>query len=151
MSSRAIDPFFANVGKFLGVPPGEIRVIHSETPGEFTCFGPRPLPTKQIPDIPKVRNYCFTIVIKTKPPGALCNAYRQEYDQLLQQLDALIEAQEWDDVIAVTQRLKELEKAIRNCRLRVRTIKYCIYPDDVFEDPFVGGGTLPPRPDPGPL
>lgn len=152
MSSRAIEPFFANVGKFLGVPPGEIRIRHSKTPGEFTCFGPRPKPTKLIPDIPKVQNYCFTFVIKTPPPRALCAAYQQEYNQLSAQLAALIQAEAWDDVVAVAQRLSELQTAILStCRVRERTITYCVFPDEWFDDPFLGGRTLPPKPPIPPL
>ena len=152
MPSRAIEPFFANVGKFLGVPPGEIRLRQSKTPGEFTCIGPRPKPTKQIPDLPKVHNYCFTFVLRTPPPRALCDAYQQEYDQLRAQLTVLIQAGAWDDVAAVAQRLSELETAIRNtCRVRERAITYCIFPDEWFDDPFAGGRTLPPKPPIPPL
>ncbi len=147
-----IDPFLANVGKFLGVPPEEIRLRHLETPGEFICIGPIPKPIKQIPDLPKMSNYCFSFVIKTEPPRALCNAYQQEYNELKDQLLTLIEAEAWDDVVAVAQRLSELENAISStCQVRERAIKYCIFPDEWFDDPFAGGRTLPPKPPIPPL
>ena len=152
MSSPAIDPFFENVGKFLGVPPGEIRLRLSKTPGEFTCIGPRPKQTKKIPDLPKVHNYCFTFVLGTPPPRDLCDAYQQEYDQLKAQLSELIQAGAWDDVITVAQRLSELERAINNiCLTRGRVITYCIFPNEWFDDPFAGGRTLPPQPPIPPL
>ena len=152
MATRAIDPFFEEVGKFLGVPSGEIRLRQSRTAGEFTCTGPRPKPTKQIPDLPRVTNYCFTFVIKTHPPRALCAAYQQEYAELQAQLPALIQAGAWDDVAAVAQRLSELQQAISStCRIRERVITYCIFPDDWFDDPFAGGRTLPTKPPIPPL
>ena len=147
MSSPEIDAFFANVGKFLGVPPEEIRLYESKIPGEFTCIGPRPKSTEKLPELPKVHNYCFSFVIKTPPPLALCEAYQQEYSQLKEQLPALIEAELWDDVAAVAQRLSELEYAIsKACYDRERKITYCTFPDEWFDDPFVGGRTLPPQP-----
>ena len=153
MSKSAADPFFAKVGKFLGVKPGEILLIQSKILGELTLIGPRPKPTKQIPDIPQVINYCFTFVLKTPPPRALCNAYRQEYNELTALLPELIEAGAWDDVIAIAQRLRELGTLIRNtCQVRERAITYCIFPEDEwFNDPFAGGRTLPPIPPIPPL
>ena len=150
MSSRAIDPFFEKLGEFLGVPPEEIRLRQSNIPGEFTCIGPKP--TKRLPDLPQVHNYCFTLVTKLEPPRYLCDAYQQEYDQLREQLTALIQAQAWDDVAAVAQRLSALQKAIRSiCRVRERAITYCIFPEEWVEDPFAGGQTIPLKPPIPPL
>ena len=152
MSSPEIDPFFEDVGEVLGVPPEKIRLRQAKIPGEFTLAGPGPQAIKPLIDLPQIRNYCFTFVLKTPPPRAICDAYQQEYDQLREQLPGLIEAEAWDDLAAVGQRLSELETAIRNtCRIRERAITYCIFPDDWFEDPFRGEPTVPGRPPIPPL
>lgn len=152
MSTQAIDPFLTEVGRYLGVPPEEIRIKQSNIAGEFTCFGPTPKPSKQVPDLPQVRNYCFTFVLKIPPPRELCAAYHQEYNSLTVQLQALIQASAWDEVAAVAQRLSELQTAINStCQIRERAIKYCIFPDDWFNDPFADGRTLPPKPPIPPL
>jgi len=152
MPKQAMDPFLVAVGKHLGVRPDDIRIRHSRTPGEFTCFGPTPRPSKDVPDLPQVRNYCFTIVLKVPPPRALCAAYRREYNSLVAQLQALVQAAEWEEVAAVARRLSELQAAIAStCRIRERTITYCVFPDDWFNDPFAGGRTLPPKPPIPPL
>ena len=131
----------------MGVPPEEIRLRLSKTPGALTCIGPRPKATKNIPDLPKVQNYCFTFVLGTPPPRDLCDAYEIEYAQLKAELAELIEAEAWDDATAVLQRLSELERLIDNiCRTRGRAITYCVFPDEWFEDPFVGGRMLPSKP-----
>lgn len=152
MSTQSIDPFLKTVGRFLGIRPDEIRIKQSRIPGEFTCFGPTPKPSKQVPDLPQVRNYCFTFVLKTPPPRALCAAYQQEYNTLTAQLRALIQAAAWDEVAAVAHRLSELQAAINStCRIRERAVTYCVFPDDWFNDPFAGGRTLPPKPPIPPL
>jgi len=152
MSNHTVDPFFTKIGKFLGVPAAKIHLNHSISPGDFMCIGPNPKPTKPIPDLPQIHNYCFTFVIKIEPPRALCTAYRQEYAQLRAQLQALVTAGEWEDVADVALRLSELEVVIRNtCRVRERAITYCIFPDEWFDDPFAGGRTLPPVPPIPPL
>jgi hypothetical protein len=129
MPRESIDPFFETIGKYLGVPPEEIRIRQSATPGEFTCVGPRPKPSKRVPDLPKELDYCFSFVLKLDPPRALCAAYQRERDELKAQLAELVEAEEWDDVAAVAQRLSALQAAIQGtCRKRSRVITYCIFP-----------------------
>ena len=138
MSSHEIDPFIKTVGKFLGVPPEKIRFRQSKVPGGFTLVGPRPKPTKQIPDVPHihVENYCFTFVLNIEPPRAICDAYQTEYDALVAQLPALIAAAAWDEVAVVAERLSELATLISStCRPRDRAITYCIFPEEWFEDP----------------
>ena len=149
MAKQKTDRFLATVGKHLGVPPDEIHLRQSKTPGHFALLGPRP---KSRPELPRVRNYCFTFVLKTPPPHNLCNAYRQEYDELVIQLEALIEAAAWEEVEAVAQRLAELQAALDGiCQSRERAITYCVFPNDWFEDPFVGDRTLPLKPPIPPL
>lgn len=153
LASRAIDPFFKNVGKFLGVPPGEIRLSLSNTPGEFTLFGPFPRARKELIEIPVGQNYCFTFVIKLAPPRGLCNAYRAEYAQLKAQLQALIEAEAWDEVTTVVERINELKRAINDiCIFREHVYTYCIFPDEWA--PILPGMPTPwegPWPPPMPL
>lgn len=153
MAKRMKDPFLENVGKFLGVPAAEIQLRQSRSPGNFTVIGPRPPKIKQIPDVQGIDSYCFTFVLKlSDPPRAICDAYIEELNDLKRQLRALIGGGAWLDVIAVIQRIMELESAIEStCRVRERAITYCIFPEDNFVDPFVGGRTLPPKPPIPPL
>lgn len=153
MSNRTVDPFFVKIGEFLGVAPEEIILKQPKIPGELTCFGPKPKPSKLIPNIPQISNICYTFVLPLPAPLALCEAYQREYDELRAHLQELWESGAWEDVSAVAQRLSVLESLIEDiCKKpRERVFEYCIFPDELFNDPFAGGQELPPKPPIPPL
>ncbi|KAA3616879.1 MAG: hypothetical protein D8M58_17920 [Calditrichaeota bacterium] len=128
MNKQKIDPFFLGLGKALGVPPDKIGLKHSKFPGEITCIGPKPKLKKEFPELPYEFEYCFTWVIKIAPPHFLCNAWREEYDDLKQQLPALINSEQWEEVQIIVEKLKSLRIALDGCRVRERVITYCIFP-----------------------
>jgi hypothetical protein len=133
MAKQTVDPFIVGVGEALGVPPDKIRLKHTQTPGQFTCIGPKPKFKFEFPDLPYELEYCFTFVLKLPPPIFACEAWRQEYEDLKQQLAALIQAEAWDAVQVVAQKLEDLKRAIERCRdpLWEQVITYCIFPVEV--------------------
>lgn len=143
------DEFFEAIGREFGVPPERLNLHHSLQPGPLVIEGPPPR-IKGRPQIPNVKNYCFTYVLRLPPPP-ICESYRQEYDDLVAQLGNLVEQQQWADVAVVAERLAALRGIIDSaCVFKERVIRYCVFPDEWFADPLRGYKPFPVDPPPRP-
>ncbi len=151
MSIEATDPLIARIAEHFQVSPEKIRLRLGGTPDTITIEGPKPARPAR-PDIPNVRTYCFTETLRLPPFNAMCQAYREEYASLQAALEQLIADEAWVEVAAVASRLAELSRSIDGCdEERTRVVRYCVFPDEWFEDPLADYGLVPERPPVPPL
>ena len=148
-NKEQIDELLVKVGDYLGVPPERLAInpklkngiinIVGPAPSkinDFTCpepfpRPPFPLPSPEIPELPRVFDYCFTIVLDLPPPTYICLILQAEYNELKANISNLVQEELWGELAVVAARLEELRQEMKStCQKRTKVVTYCIFPTD---------------------